>query len=220
MSSDFHEILNTISDNENSENSAEVKDQLRKLGSLYDDTVAKLTTFGAENKSKRVTNAELEREKNDLQAQIEVLNKQVTSLDPTELKNKIKSLEEQSIQWTDKARSELQKKLQTASKHQNWDKAKTYFDISQSDKGDFDLADMTLDQTQKHISELQKLENLGVIGSQVSAPKPQTFSATTARPEANGGMTDEQMQDKDQVTKYISEELQKDMGTYVPPPGE
>ncbi len=219
MSSDFHEILNNISDQVNSDNAVEVKANLRKLGSLFDDTIAKLQVFGSENKEKRSAMATLEKTNAELNEKIESLNKQVTSLDQTELKEQISKLEKQAETFTEKARTELQKKLQKFAKHQNWDKAKDYFEITQGDDGDFDLKDLTMDQLTKHSSELKKLEHLGVLNGSIEPDKPkaQTFSATSTRVEPKTDLGVDDLKDKDKVTEFISQELQKDMSQYVPP---
>jgi hypothetical protein len=207
MAESFHEILNEVSSKGTEMDSSEVKVALQKMGGLFDDMVAKVQVFGSENKDKRINNESLAKDNRELKAQVDSLSSQVSSLDDSALKAEIQTLKEKEKQWTESARSNLQKKLDKYSSHTNWDKAKSFLDVSQNDDGKIDLTGLDPDSIANMSASLGKVEKLGLFEGSGPPPTP-TFGKGTPKVQPNGEQPDD-LSDREQVSKFVSQELQK-----------
>ncbi len=205
--SDFHETLNEVLSQGTETIPSEVKVSLRKLGSLFDDEISKVKVFGSENKDKRLANDKLAKENRELTAQVTSLEAQVSSLDESPLKAEVAKLKAKEQKWTDGARNNLQKKLEVLSKHTNWDKAKSFLDVSQSDDGKIDLTGLDPDSITNMSDSLVKVEKLGLFEGSGTPPSP-TFGKGTPKVQPNGEQPDD-LSDREQVSKFVSQELQK-----------
>jgi cell division protein FtsB len=208
MVESFHEILNEVSSKGTEMNSSEVKVALQKMGGLFDDMVAKVQVFGSENKDKRLNNETLAKDNRELKAQIDSLSSQVNSLDDSALKAEIQTLKDKEQKWTESARSNLQKKLDNYTSHSNWDKAKSFLDVSQNDDGKIDLTGLDPDAIANMTESVSKVEKLGLFESSMGTPSSPTFGKGTPKVEPNGGAPDD-LSDREQVSKFVSKELQK-----------
>ena len=205
--SDFHETLNEVLSQGTETIPSEVKVSLRKLGSLFDDEISKVKVFGSENKDKRLANDKLAKENRELTAQVTSLEAQVSSLDESPLKAEVAKLKAKEQKWTDGARNNLQKKLEVLSKHTNWDKAKSFLDVSQSDDGKIDLTGLDPGSIANMSDSLVKVEKLGLFEGSGTPPSP-TFGKGTPKVQPNGEQPDD-LSDREQVSKFVSQELQK-----------
>jgi len=208
MVESFHEILNEVSSKGTEMDSSEVKVALQKMGGLFDDMVAKVQVFGSENKDKRLNNESLAKDNRELKAQIDSLSSQVNSLDDSALKAEIQTLKDKEQKWTESARSNLQKKLDNYTSHSNWDKAKSFLDVSQNDDGKIDLTGLDPDAIANMTESVSKVEKLGLFDASESTPSSPTFGKGTPKVEPNGGAPDD-LSDREQVSKFVSKELQK-----------
>jgi len=208
MAESFHEILNEVSSKGTEMDSSEVKVALQKMGGLFDDMVAKVQVFGSENKDKRINNESLAKDNRELKAQVDSLTNQVNSLDDSALKAEIQTLKEKEQKWTESARTNLQKKLDKYATHTNWDKAKSFLDVSQNEDGKIDLTGLDPDGIGNMSESLGKVEKLGLFDSTGSPPSSPTFGKGTPKVEPNGGVPDD-LSDREQVSKFVSQELQK-----------
>ncbi|MBL4896301.1 MAG: hypothetical protein JKY75_05455 [Erythrobacter sp.] len=207
ISESFHEILNEVSSKGQDMESSEVKVALQKMGGLFDDMVAKVQVFGSENKDKRLSNETLSKDNRELKAQLDSLQSQVSSLDDSGLKKEIQTLKDKEKKWTESARKSLQKKLDKLSSHTNWDKAKSFLDVSQNDEGKIDLTGLDPDAVANMSESVMKIEKLGLFeGTESSVP---TFGKGTPKVQPNGDTPPDDLDDREQVSKYVSKELQK-----------
>jgi aspartate/tyrosine/aromatic aminotransferase len=213
--SDFHEIVNDLASKGNDADVADVKVSLRKLGSLYDDMVAKVKVFGSENKDKRNQVESLDKENRELRGQISSLETQVKAVDDSPLKAELANLKASQAKWIDSEKQKLTKKLDGFAGHNNWDKAKDLLSVSQNEDGKFDLTKLTNDEVDALSAKVSEYETLGVFKSN-SEPepflKPETFSATQGRVQPNGvNNPPEDLSDKGKVSDFISKELSKNL---------
>ena len=213
--SDFHEIINDLASKGSDADVADVKVSLRKLGSLYDDMVAKVKVFGSENKDKRNQLEALDKENRELKGQVSHLEAQVKAVDDSPLKKELASLKASQAKWIDSAKQDLTKKLEAFAGHSNWDKAKDLLSVSQNEDGKFDLTKLTNDEVDALSSKVSEYETLGVFNSGQAEPeplKPETFSATQGRVQPNGvSNPPEDLSDKGKVSDFISKELSKNL---------
>ena len=93
------------------------------------------------------------------------------------------------------------------SKHTNWDKAKSFLDVSQSDDGKIDLTGLDPDSIANMSDSLVKVEKLGLFEGSGTPPSP-TFGKGTPKVQPNGEQPDD-LSDREQVSKFVSQELQK-----------
>ena len=208
MAESFHEILNEVSSKGTEMDSSEVKVALQKMGGLFDDMVAKVQVFGSENKDKRINNESLAKDNRELKAQVDSLSNQVNSLDDSALKAEIQTLKDKEQKWTDSARKNLQKKLDKYTSHSNWDKASSFLDVSQDDDGKIDLTGLDPDGIANMTESVGKVEKLGLFDGAISVPPSPTFGKGTPKVEPNGSVPDD-LSDREQVSKFVSSELQK-----------
>lgn len=211
--SDFHEILNDLASKGTDADSGEVKVSLRKMGSLFDDMVAKVKVFGSENKDKRFQLENLDKENRELKAQVSSLDAQVKAVDDSPLKSELESLRSKHATWVDGEKDKLTKKLEGFVNHNNWDKAKTLLSVNQKEDGKFDLTELTNDEVDSLSAKVSEYETLGVFGQSEPEPlslRPETFNATQGRVQSNGvNNPPEDLTDKGKVSDFISKELSK-----------
>jgi len=213
--SDFQEILNDLASKGTDADQTEVKVQLRKLGSLYDDMTAKVQVFGSENKDKRITNENLAKENRDLKAQVATLDDQVKAVDDSPLKTELADLKKQQATWVNSAKADLTKKLESMTEHAKWDTVKTLLNITQGEDGKFDLKELDHSGVTSLNSKISEFESLGLFeGSQPEpiSSKPDLFNATQSRVQSNGVESDisgVDMNDKGKVSDFVSKELQR-----------
>ena len=213
MNSDFHEILNDIASEGKDADASEVKVSLRKLGSLYDDMVAKVKVFGSENKDKRTQMESLDKENRELKSQVSSLHAQVKAVDESPLKKEVETLRSKHAKWVDGEKGKLTKKLENFSTHSNWDKAKTLLSVNQNEDGKFDLTKLTNDEVDSLSAKVSEYEALGVFGqTEPESLKPETFNATQGRVQPNGvNNPPEDLSDRGKVSEYMSKELSKSL---------
>ncbi|MAE83550.1 MAG: hypothetical protein CMB80_12480 [Flammeovirgaceae bacterium] len=210
---DFQETLNDLASKGTDADQAEVKVQLRKLGSLYDDMTAKVQVFGSENKDKRIANETLAKENRELKAQNATLEEQVKSADNSPLKDELADLKKQQTTWVDSAKSALIKKLEGMKEHSKWDKVKELLSINQDDDGKFDLSELDHSGVTTLQSRINEFESLGLLdGAPEPESKPDLFNEVKGRVQPNGvNNPPDDMSDKSKVSDFVSKELQKNL---------
>lgn len=109
---------------------SEVKTVIEQIGSVFDDAMAKVISFGEENKTKREANAELETANRTLTETNETLTTEVKGLkgDGT-TKEKIESLETQLKTYQENDRTELLSVFKKVGLHENFVKVADEFPL-------------------------------------------------------------------------------------------
>ena len=166
---DFQEILNNTSSKVDGESADEVKTNLKQLEVLYNDTIDKVKSFGAENKDKRSKITTLEAKLRDFEQSNDESTSSYEKLKTSNssLLEEVEDLRQFKSNTYSAQKKDLGSKLNELMEHPYFDKAKKFLHIPDVDKeGNVDWDSLDESQVENNQKELSRLEDLDYFNNQ------------------------------------------------------
>ncbi len=180
------ELLDQVRSQIGDEAVTKVNSILKQIESGVTDLQEDISRVNSESKERKIKIRELESKISDKETELEDLKKKA---DTSALEQELKVLREFKTNTLKSQRDSFASKLQTISKHPNFEKVKGFFELPEPDKdGNYDLSKLEDGDLETNITELSKFETAGLFGK---IEKPNVDgNPRTEKPEGGGKPAD------------------------------
>jgi len=208
-SDNFNKIIESVTSKLEGDNAQEIKSELRQCSALFEDTIASLSSFGSENKEKRLEIQKLEKGNRELRVEMDSVKTDFDEYKGSQDTSEIDSLRTFKAEVLAQNKATFIKQLESITEHSNFSKAREFFDIPDAnEEGAYNFSDLTDEQMEHNMSEMDKLNKLGYFEN--SSEETTTEAESVSQNKAYGKSTPKPADFNSQIDSATTmEELEK-----------
>ena len=180
-SDNFNKIIESVTSKITGDNAQDIKSELRQCSALFEDTIASLSSFGSENKEKRLEIQKLEKANRELRAEVDSVKTDFDEYKGSQDTSEIDDLRNFKAEVLAQNKATFIKQLESITEHNNFSKAKEFFEIPEAnEEGVYDFTTLTDEQIENNMKEMTKLNKLGYFDTSETTTETQTESKNVA----------------------------------------